>query len=157
MRRYALSIGRFIGVVMTIWLIPAVSLAQAPYAPPPTAPQAPGMPPGQPAYPPNAPVQTQPAPGVPVQPQQIPQQQDQHLEYAFRPDLTNPEFGMCLNLEKQWKDMWQRYYQLYSQIRTMNPNDPQYAQVTYYARMLKSQLDAAWNDFSSKCVYFPKR
>jgi len=115
------------------------------------------MSPGQPAFPPNAPVQPQPVPSVPAQPQPVPQQQDQALEYAFRPDLTNPEFGQCLNLEKQWKDLWQRYYQIYSQVRMMNPNDPQYAQATYYATTMKSQLDAAWNDFSSRCVYFPRR
>ncbi len=157
MRQSGITVGQCVCIIMLIGLIPVTCFAQAPYAPLPTAPQAPGMPPGQPAYPPNVPVRPQPAPGAPVQPQQVPQQQDQPLEYAFRPDLTNPEFGMCLNLEKRWKDMWQRYYQLYSQARMTNPNDPQYAQLTYYARMVKSQLDAAWNDFSSRCVYFPNR
>ena len=157
MWRFGLTIRWFVCAVMTIWLMSAVCLAQAPYGPPPAAPRSPMMPPSQPGVPRNAPVQPQRTPTVPMQPQPVPQQQNQPLEYAFRPDLTNPEYGQCLNLEKQWKALWQRYYQIYSQVRMMNPNDPQYAQVTYYARMVKSQLDAAWNHFSSKCVYFPKR
>jgi hypothetical protein len=109
-----------------------VASAQAPYpAPPPMPP-----PPGQPG---------QPAPG-PQQP----------LEYAFRPDLTNPQYGECLNLEKNWKMLWQQYAQAYQQARWMNPRDPQYAQMSYYLRNLKTQLDAAWQNFSSRCVYFPR-
>ncbi|MFH1112539.1 MAG: hypothetical protein V1792_01335 [Pseudomonadota bacterium] len=143
------AIMRFACVVMTAWIISAECPAQAPYAPP-SAPQAPVVPPAAPVQPPQA-------PGVPVQPQPVPRQSDSPLEYAFRPDLTNPEFGQCLNLERQWQALWQRYYQLYSQVRMMNPADPQYAQTTYYATMVKSQLDTAWNEFSGKCVYFPKR
>lgn len=64
---------------------------------------------------------------------------------------------MCLKLEKNWKALWDSYYQLYHQIRMMSPQDPRYGQMTYYANMVKSQLDSAWHDFSSKCVYFPQR
>lgn len=158
MRRSGLTFTGVLCAVMTIWLIPAICPAQAPYPPPtPMAPPPPGPGQVQPMLPPQAPVQQQPAPGMPMQPQQPPGQGSGSLEYAFRPDLTNPEFGVCLNLEKQWKDLWQHYYQLYSQIRTMNPNDPRYARLTYYAQGMKAQLDAAWNDFSSRCVYFPQR
>lgn len=81
----------------------------------------------------------------------------QSLEYAFRPDLSNPEYGECLQLEKQWKALWANYTQYYNQARMMYPGNPQYAQITYYLQNLKPQLDAAWNAFSGKCVYFPKR
>jgi hypothetical protein len=114
--------------------------------------------PGQPGY------AQQPVPQPQMQmqqpyPTQQPgaQPQGEALEYAFRPDLTNPEFGMCLQLEKNWKGLWERYYQLYHQARMMNPNDPQYAQLAYYLNVLKSQLDTAWYEFSSRCVYFPRR
>lgn len=79
------------------------------------------------------------------------------MEYAFRPDLTNPEYGECLQLERNWKNLYHKYYQMYSYVRTMSPGDPQYAQTAYYVQHLKSQLDMAWNSFSSKCVYFPRR
>ncbi|MBI5250291.1 MAG: hypothetical protein HY912_12420 [Desulfomonile tiedjei] len=97
-----------------------------------------------------------------MQPQPVPQGQQppgaQHpAEYAFRPDLTNPQFGECLNLEKTWKMLWQRYAQEYQRARMMNPRDPQYAQMSYYLQSLKAQLDAAWQNFSSRCVYFPSR
>lgn len=115
------------------------------------------MAPTQPGY------RLQPAPRPPVQGQQPPQPQPgarpqgYPSEYAFRPDLSNPEFGMCLKMEKQWKRLWHRYYQLYQQARMMNPNDSQYQQMVYYLNFVKSQLDTAWYEFSSKCVYFPRR
>jgi hypothetical protein len=85
------------------------------------------------------------------------QQAQQPIEYAFRPNLSNPEYGECLNLEKRWKNLWQTYYQLYNQTRMMNPSDPQYAQMANYVNHMKRQLDAAWADFSGRCVYFPNR
>lgn len=121
-------------LVLLTWLlltIPLAALGQAQYS-------------GQPA---------QPQPTVP--PRQVPGPQQQPTEYAFRPDLTNPEFGQCLNLEKTWRDLWQRYAQGYQQARMMNPSDPRYAQMTYYLGNLKQQLDAAWQNFSGRCVYFP--
>jgi hypothetical protein len=106
----------------------------------------------------QAPYPAQSRPTQPMQPpQQVPgAQQQQPAEYAFRPDLTNPEFGECLNLEKTWQAAWQRYVQEYQRVRWMNSRDPQYAQMTYYLRTLKQQLDAAWQNFSGRCVYFPK-
>ncbi|MGC8659323.1 MAG: hypothetical protein ACP5U1_09635 [Desulfomonilaceae bacterium] len=101
-----------------------------------------------------------PPPGPPTgyaPPQQMaPYQQQQPLEYAFRPNLTNPEYGECLNLEKRWKALYQAYYSAYSQARMMNPRDPQYAQMANYVNSMKAQMDAAWNDFSGRCVYFPR-
>lgn len=87
-------------------------------------------------------------------PAQVPQQP---LEYAFRPDLTNPEYGQCLQMEKYWQNLWQQYYQIYQRHRMTNPSDPAYAQLTWQAGNVKQQLDAAWNDFSSRCIYFPSR
>jgi hypothetical protein len=84
------------------------------------------------------------------------QQNQPPAEYAFRPDLTNPQFGECLQLEKNWKMLWQRYAQEYQRAQMINPRDPNYAQVSYYMRSLKAQLDAAWQNFSSRCVYFPQ-
>ena len=102
--------------------------------------------------------QHQPQQGPPfgIQPQ-APQQPQQPLEYAFRPDLSNPQYGECLNLERRWKNLWQTYYQLYNQARMMNPSDPQYAQMANYVNYMKRQLDSAWADFSQRCVYFPNR
>jgi hypothetical protein len=123
-------------IVITLLLVAAavaVVSAQAPYPAPPSPP------------------------AQPVQPGQMAPQQQQPAEYAFRPELTNPQFGECLNLEKNWKMLWQQYAQAYQQARWMNPRDPQYAQMSYYLRNLKNQLDAAWQNFSSNCVYFPGR
>ena len=102
-----------------------------------------------------------PPPGPPMgsaAPQQMApyQQQQQPLEYAFRPDLSNPEYGACLNLEKRWKALYQNYYSAYNQARMMNPRDPQYAQMANYVNSMKAQMDAAWADFSGRCVYFPR-
>lgn len=80
----------------------------------------------------------------------------QGQEYVFRPELTNPEYGECLQLEKNWKSLWTNYAQVYEQTRWMPPNSPQYVQTTYYLQQLKMQLDAAWNTFS-KCIHFPRR
>ncbi len=85
------------------------------------------------------------------------QNQQSPAEYAFRPDLTNPQYGECLQLEKTWKMLWQRYAQEYQRAQMMNPRDPQYAQMSYYMQSLKNQVDAAWQNFSSRCVYFPSR
>jgi hypothetical protein len=102
-------------------------------------------------YPGQSPLQAPPI----GPPQQVPVPQQQPSEYAFRPDLTNPEFGECLQLEKAWQAAWQRYAQEYQRARWMNQRDPQYPQMTYYLRNLKQQLDATWQAFSSRCVYFP--
>lgn len=120
-------------IALSVLVLPLVVHAQAPYPP-------------QPSAPPAAPV---------PQPTQIPQQQP--TEYAFRPDLTNPQYGECLRLEKHWQALWQNYYQLYYQHRMMNPNDPAYSQLTYHVRAVKQQLDNAWQQFSSQCIYFPTR
>ena len=127
------SFSRGVVIALSALVLPLVVCAQAPY------PVQPGVPPAAPA----------------PQPTQIPQQQP--TEYAFRPDLTNPQYGECLGLEKQWQTLWQNYYQLYYQHRMMNPNDPAYSQLTYHVRTLKQQLDNAWQQFSSQCIYFPTR
>jgi hypothetical protein len=100
-----------------------------------------------------------PPAGYPQQqaPFQQPQPQPQPLAYAFRPNLTNPEYGQCLGMEKRWQSLYQSYYALYNQARGMNPSDPQYAQTANYVNYMKSQLDSAWAEFSGKCVYFPER
>ncbi len=119
-------------VVLVLIIFPVSVFAQAPYPVP------------------GAPV---PPPAVPPQPQ-VPQQS---TEYAFRPELTNPEYGECLTLEKNWRGLWERYHQLYQQTRTTNPADPYYQMMIYQARQLRMQLDIAWQAFSSKCIYFPRR
>ena len=102
------------------------------------------------------PPQTGPPPGGPPPPmRQAPQ--DRPAEYAFRPDLTNPQYGKCLQMEKQWQQLWQQYYQQYYQHRNMNPADPSYAQLTWHLQNLRQQLDAAWSQFSSQCIYFRTR
>jgi hypothetical protein len=100
-----------------------------------------------------------PVPGLEraQRPSIVQQKPHQSQEYAFRPDLTNPEFGECLQLEKNWKVLWGRYTQMYEQTRWMHPSNSQYIQTTYYLQQLKMQLDAAWNTFSSRCIYFPTR
>jgi len=105
----------------------------------------------------QAPFPGQPPPAQPMgPPQPVPAPQQQPAQYAFRPDLTNPEFGECLNLEKVWQAAWQHYAQEYQRARMMNPRDPQYMQMTFYLRNLKQQLDATWKTFSGRCVYFPE-
>jgi hypothetical protein len=117
--------------------------------------QAPGYPQAQPApvYPQPQPVQPmQPlAPGPPAQQQQMPG------EYAFRGDLTNPEYGECLALERTWQANWYRYAAEYQRAIMMNPKDPNFPQMTRYIQGLKQQLDQSWSIFSSKCIYFPNR
>jgi len=135
-------------------IAPAAIYAQAPY--PPQAPVAPPMPGAQQQYAPQRQPQRQPQ-QPPRRQQTQPPAQDQRNEYAYRPDLTNPEFGECLNLEKNWQGLWQRYAEMYEGARWMNPQDPQYAQTAWYLQHLKGQLDAAWYTFSSKCIYFPQR
>lgn len=129
-------------VAILLSLLPAVTLAQMQ---PPTVQPIPGRQP-LPPRPPQQPIQ-QPTQQQPQQPQ----------EYAFRPDLTNPQYGECLNLEKNWKGLWQRYAQEYQRFRMMSPSDSQYQQMAYYLQGLKQQLDAAWNTFSGQCVYFPRQ
>jgi hypothetical protein len=120
-----------------LWLlacvVPATAWCQAPY---PGQPMQPGPPP---AY--------QPAPG---------QQQQEPAKYAFRSDLTNPQYGECLNLERQWQNFWHMYAAEYAKASRMNPRDPVYAQMTYRMQALKRQLDVAWANFSGKCIYFPR-
>ncbi len=120
-------------------ILPIEAWSQSPY--PPQAP----YPTQQPAAPGRATSQAIPPASQPQQP----------LEYAFRPDLSNPEYGECLGLEKHWRALWQKYAQAYQQVMMMRPNDPQYRQMALHAQNLKQQLDAAWNGFSGKCVYFP--
>jgi hypothetical protein len=104
-------------------------------------------------YPMQAPpAQTGPPPGAAPP---GPAQQQQPLEYAFRPDLTNPEYGECLQLERNWRTLWQRYAQAYQTAMTLTPSHPQYQQQVAYVNGLKAQLDASWSAFSGKCVYFP--
>jgi len=117
--------------------------------------QAPGYPRAQPGpvYPQPQPAQPMqpPAPGPPALQQQIPD------EYAFRGDLTNPEYGECLQLERIWQANWHRYAAEYQRAVMMNPKDPNYAQMTRYVQSLKQQLDQSWSIFCGKCVYFPTR
>ncbi len=141
---------------------------EAPVAPVPGAPQAPGPAlrpsPAPPAGPyPQAPSVEQPGPQEPVSSQPLapqapgaPAYGQKPMEYAFRPDLTNPEYGQCLQMEKHWKSLYERYYNLYQQAMTMNRADPRFTQLSQYMAYLRPQLDRAWNDFSSKCVYFPR-
>lgn len=83
-------------------------------------------------------------------------QQKMPSEYAFRPDLSNPEYGNCLQLEKNWKALWHRYNQYYNQVQMMNPGHPQFGPTTRYLQGMKLELDAAWNTFRSNCIYFPR-
>ncbi len=140
----ALVLGIVFGVVpMSVW-------CQAPGYP--QMQPAPGYPQAQPApvYPQPQPVQP-PAPGPPAQQQQAPG------EYAFRADLTNPQSGECLGLERIWQANWYRYTAEYQRAMMMNPKDPNYPQMTLYVQGLRQQLDQSWNIFSSKCIYFPSR
>jgi len=123
--------------VLTLVLVTLVSygVAQAPPGYPMTVPPGPAAPPGGP-------------PGG-----QAPRQGG--LQYAFRPDLSNPQYGECLNLERNWQHLWHTYNQLYHYAMMMNQRDPNYVQMTYQLRDLKLQLDAAWHAFSSRCIYFP--
>jgi hypothetical protein len=113
---------------------------------------------------PNAPQAPEPPqvapPGsrqAPPPPQSGGVRQERPLEYAFRPELTNEEYGRCLKMEKHWKGLWQRYYDYYRQFAYASSQDPSYAQASYHLNQLKQELDAAWNAFSGQCVYFPAR
>lgn len=102
--------------------------------------------PQQPMYPSQSQVPVQPAP-----------QGQQPLTYAFRPDLTNPEYGQCLQMEKQWKDLWHQYYQQYENYRRWGHADPTQVSIWQYTlTSLRQQLDQAWQAFSSRCIYFPQ-
>ena len=140
------AFGLTIGLVLAFVLEVAAQPLRPPAAPalplPQRAPQRPVPPAAQP---------------TPVPPQQQNQPSGQGLEYAFRPDLTNPEFGMCLKMEKNWRALWQQYMQVYNQLRMMSPQDPRYAQMMRYAYSLKARHDAAWQNFTNRCVYFPRR
>ncbi len=148
-----------------------ISLAQVQY--PPRTPVAPGV-----RIPPAIGTPVAPGPGATAPPQAPvpraapprqaspppsgrrrtgPPQRQAPAEYAFRPDLTNPQFGECLRLEKNWKALYQQYYQYYQSFRMMARNDPRTMEMSYFLNTLKSQLDAAWRNFSSRCIYFPKR
>ncbi len=137
----------FMGVLMVLTVAAQGQVPHPPYAPelqipPDQSPQG-----GQP--------QVQP----PSTAQAPPQQQGAGLAYAFRPDLTNAQYGRCLGLEKQWKTLWHQYNEAYQNAVQMYPGDPRWNQVTQYMANLKQQLDAAWHQFSSQCIYFrePKR
>lgn len=77
-------------------------------------------------------------------------------QYAFRPDLPNSEYGVCLNMEREWQNMYQMYYQQYNMARRINPYDPRYAPMTRRLYVMKQQLDNMWINFSNKCIYFPQ-
>lgn len=142
-RNYGCRFGSLILRLIDVTFILVVALMCAPnltWGQVPTAPQAPV-----------------PGPAPSQRPSVRQQQPSRPPEYAFRPDLTNPEFGECLQLEKNWKALWGNYTQMYEQTRWMQPNSPQYVQTTYYLQQLKMQLDDAWNAFSSRCIYFPRR
>jgi hypothetical protein len=100
-----------------------------------------------------------PAPGMqpPVPGQQAAPGPQQPTEYAFRPDLTNPQYGECLGLERNWQELSQRYAMEYQRAAAMNPRSPEYAQMTRYMQGLRQQVDQAWNIFSSKCIYYRTR
>lgn len=59
-------------------------------------------------------------------------------------------------MERNWRNLWQRYTQAYQTAMTMTTSHPQYQQQAAYVNGLKAQLDAAWNAFSGKCIYFPR-
>jgi hypothetical protein len=146
-------------ILLGALLLTTPAIAQMPYGPPaqpmapygqgqatpPPYPQPPQQSPGQ--YAPQAP-SGQPYPGA---------QQQQPMRYAFRPELSNQQYGECLGLERNWKNLWQQYAQGYRQAQSMNTSDPRYVQMTYYLANLRSQVDAAWNAFSGKCIYFRSR
>jgi hypothetical protein len=60
-------------------------------------------------------------------------------------------------MEKNWHALYQQYYQYYQGFQRMARNDPKTMEMSYFLNSLKSQLDAAWQNFSSRCIYFPKR
>ena len=126
-----------------ILVAPDEAGSQAPFQGVPQAPQI------------QQPAPQQMAPQRRPSPQQAPQPMDS--EYAFRPNLSNPEFGECLQLERNWKTLWNSYYQAYYHAQSMRPSDPQYQQMAAYVNNLRYQLDAAWSNFSQRCVHFPRR
>jgi|WetSurMetagenome_2_1015567.scaffolds.fasta_scaffold679970_2 hypothetical protein len=139
-----------------MFLITGAVFAQAPF--PAQVPQAPQQP-AQPTLPPPVPgAPMQPYPPQPAFPQPQQQQPQQgRLEYSFRPELSNPEYGQCLQLEKHWKALYLKYYQDYSNVRWLSAGDPNYQFYISQLQGLKQQLDAAWQAFSNKCIYFPRR
>ena len=149
----AVSSGPLLAVLvlgMAFGVMPMSASCQAPrYPQAPIYPQ-PQQAPGYPQALPAPPVQP-PAPGSPVQQQQMPG------DYAFRADLTNPQYGECLGLERTWQANWYRYAAEYQRAMLINPKDPTYPQMTLYIQGLRQQLDQSWNIFSSKCIYFPTR
>ncbi len=128
--------------------VPNEAGSQSPF---PGVPQAPQIQPSGPQFPPQSPPRATPQRGPVQPPQQMPE------EYAFRPNLTNPEFGECLQLERNWKTLWNSYYQAYYHAQSLPPSDPQYRQMAAYVNSLRYQLDAAWSAFSQKCIYFPRQ
>lgn len=86
----------------------------------------------------------------------MPFQQQMPPEYAFRPDLSNPEYGNCLQWERNWKTLWYRYSEYYNQVRMMHPGDQRFGPATRYLQSMKMELDAAWNTFRNNCIYFPR-
>ena len=142
-----LSSGPLLAVLllgMVLGAMPISAWCQAPvYPQPQPAPGYPQVPPAQPMQP--------SAPGPPAQQQRMPG------EYAFRADLTNPQYGECLGLERTWQANWHRYAAEYQRAMMINPKDPTYPQVTLFIQGLRQQLDQSWNIFSSKCIYFPTR
>jgi hypothetical protein len=134
----------FLALLSLMLLQISAALAQMQYQP--------TMPPQTPILPPQ-----QMYPGTPGQAQSVPPNPPQgqgSVQYAFRPDLSNPEYGQCLQMEKQWKALYQRYYQEYERIRLYGY---QQGDSGAYLQSLRQQMDAAWNNFSSRCVYFPKQ
>jgi hypothetical protein len=130
---------------------------------PQQAPPMYGQPPGQApqGYPPQGMYPPQGQPGQQPPPQgapQAPAQGQQPGTYAFRPNLTNPEYGECLQMEKAWKDLWNQYYQQYENYRRWGYSDPTQAAIWQHnLTQLRQQLDQAWQNFTGRCIYFPQR
>lgn len=122
---------------------------------PPSGPSSPGAPPASaspdgPVYFPARPPQHQASIPSSALDQAGPQ-------YAFRPDLPNSEYGVCLNMERNWQDMWQAYARQYNFIMSMNPYDPRRNPMSWQLYYMKQQLDSMWANFRDKCIYFPER
>lgn len=80
-----------------------------------------------------------------------------NLEYAFRPNLTNPEYGQCLKMEQHFQGLYNQYTQLYNQYTVTPTSHPNYAQLANHLNQLRVQLENAWQTFAAQCIYFPSR
>jgi hypothetical protein len=89
-------------------------------------------------------------PGIQTQPEQMP------LQYSFRPNLSNPEYGECLGLEKRWKELHTQYATEYERARYVRPGSTNFNNYMIYIQNLRYEAEKAWMNFSSRCVYFPR-